>query len=167
MAIVNQNLGTHTAFVTTSLNTLASSATAGWKSAMVDNTGILALDYELNITLPTANTAPANDKAVYIYLYGGYYDGSAWHYTDGGTATIINGTEGAYTIASPNDLILFKVLNYTTQQMILKMGGQFIARAFGGRMPDAWGLVIVNFTGAAFVATNLQVAYKSYMETIA
>jgi hypothetical protein len=166
MSTLKQNLGTSNALTVTNLANLASSATAGWKSALVDNTTTLALDYQLSIMLPMANTAPANDKLVYVYLYGAFYDGSYWRYTDGGTATPIDGTEGTYTIANPNDLILFASLNYTTQYMTLNMGGRYIARAFGGRMPDGWGIVVVNYSGAALAASGHQIAYKALTETI-
>lgn len=159
-----QSLGSHVAFTVTNLTTLASSATAGWKSAFVDNTTILAEDYELNMMFTMPATSPANDKAVYIYLYAGYYDGSTWYYADGGTATAIDGNEGTYTIASPNNLVLFEVLNYTTASMVIKMGGRYIARAFGGKMPDGWGIVVVNYTGATFSAAVAH--YKAYTETI-
>ena len=57
MASVNIAYGTYTALAVTALQSLASSATAGWKSLLVDNqTSVKALDYEVFVKLTTANT---------------------------------------------------------------------------------------------------------------
>ena len=60
--------GTHTALTITNLNSLASSQTAGWQSIRISNLTNLAVDYEIAIKLTMADTAPANDKAVYVYI---------------------------------------------------------------------------------------------------
>ena len=49
MATVNVAYGTYTALTITNLNSLASSATAGWQSARISNVSTLALDYEIVI----------------------------------------------------------------------------------------------------------------------
>lgn len=137
----------------TSLNSLANSATAGWQSARIDNTSNLYEDILLSIKLDMANTSPANDKTVYVYLNAWYYDGSTWFSTDGGTATLPSGSEGTYTIASPNNLIPLGVLAYTTADMIVQK--QFLlSNAFGNFMPDGWSLVLINYTGAAVAGSG-------------
>jgi hypothetical protein len=106
-----------------------------------------------------ANTAPANDKAVYVYVYPMWYDGSTWYFTSGGTTTLPSGANSTYTIASPNNLRLLGVLSYTTTNMILQ--DQFVlSNAFGSTMPDAFGLVIVDFSGAAIHTTNHRIYYS-------
>src|SRR6185369_16407985 len=55
----------------TNLHSLASSATAGWQSDVVDNTTNLFEDYLVQIVLDFANTAPANSKGVYVFAYAG------------------------------------------------------------------------------------------------
>jgi hypothetical protein len=166
MATIKQSLGTYTAMTVTNLQSLASSATVGWKSAAVDNTLVLALDYEVLVYLPTANTAPANDKAVYVYVYSGIYTGAAWYYSDKGNTTVNDGAEGASTIALPNAMRLARVLPYTTAQEIINSGGFYIAQCFGGAMPDAWGIQIINYTGAA-LSTGCIVAYRALTATSA
>ncbi|HEX9060851.1 MAG TPA: hypothetical protein VF941_11785 [Clostridia bacterium] len=146
----------------TNLQSLASSATAGWQSARVDNqTATKALDYEIVVKLTTANTAPANDKAAYVYLSPAVTTdgGTTWLQADQGTATLPTGTEGTTTIASPNDLKLLGVLSYTTQNMTMQ--GVFnISNAVGQFMPDGWSIIIINFTGAA-LATGCVVSYRA------
>jgi len=166
MAVINQALGTYTALTVTNLQSLASSATAGWKSAAVSNVSVLALDYEILVYLPTANTAPANDKAIYVYVYSGVYTGSVWYYSDKGNTTVNDGAEGTSTIALPNAMRLARVLPYTTQQQIINSGGFYIAQCFGGAMPDAFGIQIVNYTGAA-LSTGCIVAYRALTATSA
>ena len=80
--VLNTTYGTYTAMTVTNLQSLAIDTTdpyAGWQSARVDNqTTTKALDYEVQILLSTANTAPANDSTVYVYVVPWMYDGAAW-----------------------------------------------------------------------------------------
>ena len=144
--------GAGTTLTVTNLNSLASSATAGWQSARIDNTSNLYDDYLISVKLDMANTAPANDKAAYVYLCPFYYDGSTWFATDGGTATLPSGTEGTYTIANPNNLVLLGVMAYTTADMVMQKHF-LVSNAFGRFMPDGFSIVIINFTGAAIAAS--------------
>lgn len=142
----------------TNLNSLASSATAGWQSAVVDNSTDLALDALVQVVLDFANTAPANDKAVYVYAYSGI----GTNYTEPCT-----GSEGAVTITNPNNLRLIGVLAYQTADMIIKSQLMSVAQAFGGVLPPKWGLVIINYTGAAIAASGNSVTYQRVTETVA
>ena len=166
MATVNTYFGTEQNLTITNLNSLASSATAGWQSIRIDNTSELAIDFEIGIKLTMANTAPANDKAVYLYIAPCYYDGSTWYQGDGGTATLPGGAEGTYTIASPNDLKLLGVLNYTTQQMVLQ-GTFLLSNVFGMSIPQGFQIIIVNYTGAAIAASANRVAVRPIHQTVA
>jgi hypothetical protein len=156
-----ESFGSYTAMTVTNLQSLASSATAGWQSARVDNqTSVLALDYEIFVKLTTANTAPANDKAAYIYACPMITTdgGTTWLASDQGTTTLPTGSEGTTTIASPNNLRLLGVLSYTTQNMTMQ--GMFRLSDAGIYMPDGFSIIIVNFTGAA-LSTSCVVAYRA------
>ncbi len=168
MANVTQTYGSYTAMTVTNLQSLASSATAGWQSARVDNqTSVLALDYEIFVKLTTANTAPANDKAMYVYASPMITTdaGTTWLASDQGTATLPTGTEGTTTIATPNDLKLLGILNYTTQQMVVQ-GSFLLSNGVGMSMPDGFSIIIINFSGAA-LSTACVVAYRSIANAIA
>lgn len=168
MAKVTKDYGDYTAITVTNLQSLANSATAGWKSANIDNQSLVkAIDYEIFIKLTTANTAPANDKAAYIYICPAITidGGTTWLFSDQGTTTLPNGAEGATTIASPNNLKLLGVLNYTTQQMVMQ-GSFNLSNAVGASMPDGFVIIIINFTGAA-LSTGCVVAYRAIKEEIA
>lgn len=150
--------GTPTTFTITNLNSLANSATAGWQSVRVDNTSNLYTDYLINVKVDMANTSPANDKAMYVYLCPWYYDGSTWYANSGGTTTLPSGSEGTYTIASPNNLVPLGILAYTTADAIMQ-GAFTLSSAFGQDMPDGWSLVIINYTGAAIASSGNVVQY--------
>ena len=62
------SIGSTSVMTVTNLQSLASSATAGWQSARVSNLTTLATDYEIFVKLTTANTAPASDKCMYVYI---------------------------------------------------------------------------------------------------
>lgn len=134
----------------TALQSMASSATVGWGSVRVSNLATLATDYEIMVKLTTANTAPANDKCMYVFLVPWYTSdaGTTWFPSSQGTTTLPSGTDAAATIASPNNLRLLGVLNYTTAQAVVQ-DTFLLSNCFGNRMPDAFSLTIINFSGAA------------------
>lgn len=168
MATVNISYGTYTALTVTNLQSLANSATVGWQSNKVDNqTSVKAIDYEVFVKLTTANTAPANDKAMYVYLcpFITTDGGTTWLASDGGTGTLPSGSEAAYTIATPNSLKLLGVLPYTTQQMVCQ-GSFLVSNAYGMSMPDGFSIIIVNYSGAA-LSTSCVVSYRAITQTVA
>jgi len=169
MATVTKNIGTTVELAHTALDGIASSATAGWKSAKVDDyTSVKALDYQIMIKLAALAGAPANDKAVYIYICPWYYDSvaSAWSATDAGTTTLPTDGDATYTIASPNDLRLLGVLSYTTAAQPM-MGVFNLSSAFGAVMPDGFSIIIVNYSGQALAGSGNIVAYKPIKQDIA
>ena len=156
---ITQEYGTNTDPNIASLNSLASSATAGWQSDVIDNRTTKALDYEIMVSLDMANTAAANDKAVYVYICPAYHDGTSWFYNDGGTTTLPSGAEGTYTIAATNNLVLAAVIKYTAADQVIQKTFR-IGATMGYRMPDGFSLIIINYTGAAVAASGNQVSYK-------
>lgn len=145
MATIKQLYGTSAQAITCTITTLASSATACRASTAVDNTTNLFLDalVQLNVTLSA--TATANDKAVYVWAYGTADGGTT--YTDG-----VTGTDGAFTRTDPPNLRLIGVLSTPTASNSYKSGPMSVAAAFGGILPDHWGVVVQNFSGSAFTA---------------
>lgn len=162
--------GTYTAMTVTNLQSLANDATdtfAGWQSARVDNqTTTKASDYEIQILLSTAATAPANDQSVYVYLVPWIYDGAAWTpAANFGTVTRPTGSEATAVISEPNSMKGPIVLPYKiTSQPI---DGLFtVSQMCGPTMPDGWSLALRNCTGAA-LGTGCVVAYRpvTYTDT--
>lgn len=165
MATRNLVYGADVQMTVTNLNSLASSATAGWQSARVNNTATLALDYVISVKLSMANTGTANDKGVYVWISTAFYDGSAWFQDDGGTATLPGGSEGTYTIASPHNFKLLGILNYTTADSVLQ-GTFLLSNATGQYIPQGFQIILINFTGSAVDASGNVVQYAPITETI-
>ena len=142
--------GTTVVLAVTALQSLANSATVGWKSVRTSNLSTLATDYEVMISLSTAASAPANDKAVYLYVIPWYTSdaGTTWFASSGGTATLPTSADATYTIASPHNFRLLGVLNYTTISMTLQ-DTFLLSNCFGNRMPDGFSFCVINYSGAA------------------
>lgn len=167
MSTVKQEYGTYTAMTVTNLQSLASSISAGWQSDRVDlQTSVKPLDVEIFVKLTTANTAPANDKAMYVYICPMMTTdgGTTWLVSDQGTTTLPTGTQGTTTIATPNNLKLAGVLSYTTTQMVCQ-GSFNLSTAVGLSMPDGFSIIILNFSGAA-LSTSCVVAYRTITNSI-
>lgn len=147
--------GTYTALTVTNLQSLASSITAGWQSARVDNqTSAKALDYEIVVKLTTANTAPANDKCVYVYISEAVTTdgGTTWIHDDVGNGTVPSGSEGTITVLSnatgPMSSKLLGIIPYFTQNMTMQKTFKLSSVA-GMYPPDGFSVILVNYTGAA------------------
>lgn len=150
---------TAVAMDTAGLGAKANSATVGWQSDTVGIRQHKVTDMKLGVKISFANTAPANDKACYIYAVPWWYDGTNWYAGSQGTTTLPTGANGTTTIASPNDLVLLGVLSYTTQNQVCQR--QFnLSNVFGNTLPDAVSFVIINSTGAA-IHTSGNLLYYS------
>ena len=164
MITSNIAYGSYTAMTVTNLQSLAidtSDPYSGWQSTRVSNIITLAYDYEIIIDITTANTTPANDLAIYVYLV-------PWITTDGGstwisggnfgTVTLPTGTEGTASISDPNSMKGPIAIPYKIAQQ--KLETYFtVGQMCGGIVPDGWSLAIRNNCGANF-STGCVVAYR-------
>lgn len=154
MSSIKQAFGTATAFTKTNA-ALSSSATAGWKSNAIDNSSNLYLDALVAIELAAVNTAPANNKAIYLYAYS-LIEGTAYASTG---AAAIDGSEGTVTFpdvtANAINLPLLGVVPYVTQNVALNSAAFSVARCFGGILPPKWGIAMINYSGMTLSVTNL------------
>jgi hypothetical protein len=152
--------GSRVALTVTNLQSNASSATAGWQSDVIDNRSTRAIDYLFEFKFPMANTAPANERGIFVYAVPASHDGSAWVFADAGTTTMPSGSESDYTIAgvtTTNNLIPLATLAYTTQNQVVQ-GWAAMSNAVGQSMPQGFSLIVVNYTGAA-LSTGCVIAY--------
>ena len=134
--------------LTITLNSLASSSTAGRGSAAVDNTTNLYDDALVEVILKTTSAStPGNDKAAYIYVYGSA-DGANY---DGSSLESV-GTDAAVTIDNPTNLKGPRVLVVLNSNASYKTSFN-IASFFGGVMPLKWGVVVQNFSGMGLTGT--------------
>lgn len=132
--------GSNNQSISISLNGLG--GTSSRCSAAIDNSVNLFLDALVCVNLNSGSSANGyEDGQVLIYAYGTSDGGST--YTDG-----MPGTDSAVTPTDPSNLKLIGQLNSETSGQ--KKAGPFsVARAFGGILPEKWGIVVRNNAGNA------------------
>lgn len=159
MSDVKTAYGTNNQGATLTLNSLASSATAGRASTAVDNGTDKFVDALVTVDINFPNSAPANDQAIYVYAYGSVDDGATF---SGG----VTGTDAAYTMDDPTVLKLIGVIPIPTQNKTYKGGPFSVAQAFGGVLPEHWGVVVRNYAGQTLAASGNAVKYQGVYATV-
>lgn len=145
-ADVKEAMGTSTS-ITMTLASLASSATAAREGTAVDNSSNLYLDAFWYLAFKLQTGSPANDKAIYQYVYGSE-DGT--NYTDNAT-----GSDAAVTLRVPSNLPLVGTIQAPDSGALTYKGHPVaVASAFDGILPRKWGPVVRNYTGVTGSATE-------------
>lgn len=161
MSDIKAAYGSETTFTVTNLHSLASSATAGWQSAAVDNTSDKFQDAMVYAVLDFANTSPANSRGCFLYAYSGI--GSSY-------TNPASGSEGTITLldvtANPQNLRFLGFIPYTTADEVVESAHFSVAQAFGGLLPQKWGVVLINHTGAALAASGNTVKWYGVYSTV-
>jgi hypothetical protein len=153
-ATIEPLYGTSGQTVTITLASLANNAARA--STAVSNTTNLYEDVYLFVKITTAAAGVSATGYVNVYGYGT---------VDGGTnyPEAITGTDAAITLTSPPNLMLLAQINANTNGATKTFGPFSFCRLYGlDKIPASWGVVVVNFTGAAFNATagNFLVEYQ-------
>ena len=135
--------------ITVTLATLGSGG-ASRQSTVVTNTATRYDDAYVTMTITAqTGTAPAGDKALYIFLYSA---GSGTDYTSPAT-----GSDDTIAITSPNNFFGPSVMTFQSSAAglnSLNLMIPSIASYFGGILPPKWGLVFQNSTGMILSATG-------------
>lgn len=133
--------------LTITLTSLADSSTAGRESTAVDNGTDAYLDVLIAGKLRPQNSgsivAPA---AAFVYAYASVDGGSDWPDT-------VTGTDAAITLNNPTQLKLLGAIYAAAINVQYKGGPWSLASLYGGRMPENWGIVVVNDMGTALSST--------------
>jgi hypothetical protein len=174
-ANVKLALGTETSAQVTALNSLASSATAGWSSGYIDNTTNLYLEYFTYLKLAAVNTAPANNQAFYVFGAGA---NNLTNFPSTGATT--SGTVKNGVIASNDAAMNFPTIAtgiqilpllfnipYVAQNVIITTPSFGMARAYGGMLPSYLWYGLINYSGMTIAASGNVVAYTGVYSTIA
>lgn len=161
MADVKIAYSTVQTMTVTNLHSLANSATVGWQSGVVDNTSNLYEDALVQVVLDFANTAPANEKAAFVFAYAGL---------DTTYSNPASGTEGSITIASiagnPQSFKQIGTVVYNTQDEVVETSPMSVAAVFGGVLPPKWGIIIINYSGAALASSGNSVTWRGVYHTV-
>ena len=146
------------AALTATLNSLASSATAGRQSDAVDNATSRYRDALLagQFTVPTGGTV-GGDKTIYVYVFASADDGSHYAAERGvaGTQATVGAADAAYTMTDPtvggSPLIQIASVPVpvapTTTNGVYVLPPVSVAACFGGTLPKKWGVVVRNYCG--------------------
>lgn len=141
MSTIKPLYGATVTLTVTNLHSLASGSTNAWKSASQDNSTNLYLDAHLIVKIVTGGSgASANDKGLTVYAYGSADQGTT--YSEGLTAS-----EATYTLPTDRGLVLVGFVPVTAISTTVVKGPMSVAAAFGGVLPQYWGLVILNNAG--------------------
>lgn len=157
MSTLNIAYGTATA-ITWTLDSLASSTTAGRECTAIDNTTTKADDYRIKIKIVYPNSAPAGEKTLYIYAAG--WDGT--DYTGG-----LTGSDAAYTFdditTTPSPMKL-ALAGYMVQNKTRVFEISSINTVFSGVVPSKFGLVAINNSGQT-LSTSCSATYQAITYT--
>ena len=133
--------------ITITLASLASSATAARASTAVDNTTTQYEDALIFVKLTSAAASTSATGYVNVYGYASVDNGTT--YSENAT-----GTDAALTIVAPTNLILIAQINVVANAVTYRAGPFSFCRMYGlDRLPQKWGVVVANVSGAALNAT--------------
>jgi hypothetical protein len=139
--------GTTTA-LTITLASLATDANlvAGRQSTVVDNGSDDAVDALVGGKV-TTGTTPTAARQIEVWAFGSYDD---TEYGGGAGASDANFTPDAKSLMR----LLTIIPTVSTSDKAYRWGPFSIAQAFGGVMPEKWGIYIVHNTGVNLNATG-------------
>jgi hypothetical protein len=153
MSTIKPLFGTNNQAITCTFTSLANNGQRS--SAAVDNTSNLFLDVLVSVKTKTNAAGTSATGTLNIYAYGTTDGGSTY----GGGETGM-GTDAGVTLTSPPNIVLIGVINCVANATTYQKSAMSIAQAFGGTMPDHWGIVIENKTGAALDASVSSANYQ-------
>lgn len=139
----------------TNLQSLGSSTTVFWQSAKQTNASALYDDVLVQVTLKTQNSGSVSAPSCAFIWAVASVDNSTW-------PDAYTGSEGTFTAQDANGF-LFALLDTIAIGAINTSYGLVplsLAQAFGGTLPEYWGLVIRNACGTAFASSGNAVAIQ-------
>lgn len=145
------------AAITCTLTSIADSAAR--QSAAVDNSSTLYLDAMVQVKVKLATGTPANQKLIYVFVYGSE-DGAT--YSDNAS-----GSDAAITLRVPTNMKLADVIQTPDLGGLTYPGNPFsVASCFGGILPRKWGIAVANYTGVAFDTTGHTTTFTGITQTV-
>jgi hypothetical protein len=158
MSSVKSAYGSTNQTITCTITSLANNGQRG--STAIDNTSNLFLDALVEVKVKSAASSTSANGYVNVYAYGTADGGT--NYSDG-----ITGSDSNATLTVPPNVVLIGRINVVANSATY-IGGPFsVASAFGGVLPDHWGIVIENKTGATLDASIGSSWYQGIFQTVA
>ncbi len=154
MADTKAKYGSANQPITITLNSLANDAKR--ESAAVDNAVNCFIDALVQVQIATNTAADSTgDKSVYVYAYG-TSDGGMTYSGNASGADAAFGTD-------PQQLYncrLIGTLYAPTQNKIYQSDLMSVATAFGGLLPQRWGIIVHNRTGQTLKGSDCSASYQ-------
>lgn len=145
MASIKEAFGTSNQTITCSLASLANNGARA--STVIDNSSNLFLDALVQLTVRSGPASTSTTGVVYVYVYATADGGTT--YSDGAT-----GSDADITLTSPNNVRLIGVINIVSNATSYKSSPMSVASAFGGILPEKWGIIVENRTGGTLDSTE-------------
>jgi hypothetical protein len=155
---VKQKYGASGVAITCTITSLANNGQR--QSTAVDNSANLYLDALVVVTVKSAAASTSSSGYVNVYAYGTVDGGTS--YSDGAT-----GTDGSITLTVPPNMRLIGVINVVANSTTYIGGPLSVAAAFDGILPDHWGIVVENKSGATLDASVGSAKYQGVQKQIA
>jgi len=157
MSDVKNAYGSAGQAITITLASLADGAIR--QSTAVDNSTNLFMDALVSVKVKTGASGGDAGDVIKVYAYGS---------VDGGTTYSgeCTGTDGS--ISTNRNLSLLYVIKANAATTTFYSPPLSVASAFGGTLPQKWGIVVENSTGAALDGTggNHSVQYQGVYATV-
>lgn len=141
---IENKYGTSNQSITCTFTSLANNGQR--QSTAVDNTSNVFQDALVFVKTKSNAAGTSATGTVNVYAYGTADGGTT--YSDGAS-----GTDGTITLTAPPNMQLIGIINVVANAVTYEGGPFSVARAFGGVLPDHWGIVIENKTGATLDAS--------------
>ena len=154
MANIKEEFGTSTS-ITITLNSLATSATAGRASAAIDFTTDKFIDVLFTVTVKILTGTIANDKGCHVWLYLSE-DGTNY-------ADALSAGDAAYTPNSPNNAVYLGFIEMPTQSATYRK--IFSLRDRFSSVPRKAVLVVRNYCGINLDSTGNSATYTGIYYT--
>jgi hypothetical protein len=141
---IQNKYGTNNQAITCTFTSLTNNSQR--QSTAIDNTSNLFEDVLVFVKVKSGASGTSSSGVVNVYAYGTADGGTT--YSDGAA-----GADGAITLTSPPNMRLIGQINVVANATTYEGGPFTAALAFGGVLPDHWGIVIENKTGATLDAS--------------
>ena len=157
MSTIKSLYGANNQAITCTITSLAN--TSKQLSTAIDNTTNLYLDALVQVKVKTNAASTSSTGFINVYAYGTSDGGT--DYTDG-----VSGTNGAATLPNPPNSRLLGVLTANANSTTY-VGGPFsVAAAFGGVLPDHWGIIVDNESGNTLDASVGSAWYQGVQQQV-
>lgn len=154
MAEIKNKYGNTNQAITITFNSLADDGKR--ESTAVSNSTSLFLDVLVQLKVSTnASNDSTGDKSVYVYAYGTADAGTSYS----GNAS---GTDNSFG-TDPQQLQncrLIGIVYAPTADKIYESDPMSVANAFGGRLPERWGVIAHNKTGYTLNSSGNSAFYQ-------